>query len=267
MKIPLWLIALLFAGYTVWCANFWHNYCKSRCCGDDTTVQAETSGVPLFNWNAERPTADANFPAWKKSLLARGGQGDTLVITGFYRASEAGGEKLGLARAAAIKSMMMPELPESRIRLAAKLAPEDGLADGTPPKESAGFAWSKMVLKADQGAIIESDNAITILFPTNSTVRDRDMEVEAFLKKLVEKHKTSTNTFSVVGYTDDVGEADENQRLGLGRAQSIGKFLSKNGIAANRISVDSKGEADPVADNSTEDGRHQNRRVVITVNR
>jgi outer membrane protein OmpA-like peptidoglycan-associated protein len=266
MKIPLWLIALLFAGYTVWCANFWHNYCKSRCCGDTPALTA-TTGVPLFNWNGERPVADANFPSWKKSLLAKGGQGDTLVITGYYREGEANGEKLALARAQALKSMMMPEFPDSRIRLMTKMTPADGLAEGTAPKESAGFTWSKMVLKADQGAIIEDDNAITILFPSNSTDRDRNMDVEAYLKKLVEKHKATTNTFSVVGFTDDVGEADANQKLGLGRAKTIGQFLSKNGIASTRITVDSKGEADPVADNSTEDGRHQNRRVVITVNR
>jgi outer membrane protein OmpA-like peptidoglycan-associated protein len=267
MKIPLWLIALLFAGYTVWCANFWHDYCKSRCCGDDVTAMAETTGVPLFNWNNERPVSDPKFPVWKKSMLAKGGQGDTLVITGHYRASEPNGEKLALARAEALKSMMSPEIPANRIRLTTKLMPEDGLAEGAAPKESAGFSWSKMILAANQGAIIEADNAITILFPSNSTVRDRDMAVEDYLKKLVEKHKATTNTFAVVGFTDDVGEADVNQKLGLGRAKSIGQFLSKNGIADNRISVNSKGEADPVADNATEDGRHQNRRVVITVNR
>jgi OmpA-OmpF porin, OOP family len=266
MKIPLWLIALLFAGYTVWCANYWHNYCKDRCCSD-TPALTETTGVPLFNWNTERPVPDAKFPAWKKALLAKGGQGDTLVITGYYRASEANGEKLALARAQALKSMMMPDLPDNRIRLATQLLPEDGLADGTAPKESAGFSWSKMMLKADQGAIIEADNAITILFPSNSTSRDRSPEVEAYLSKLVEKHKATANTFSVVGFTDDQGEADENQKLGLGRAKAIAQLLTKGGIAASRISTDSKGEADPVADNTTDDGRHQNRRVVITVNR
>ncbi len=267
MKIPLWLIALLFAGYTVWCSNFWHNYCKSRCCGDTPALTEKTTGVPLFNWNTESPVPDANFPAWKKDLIKKGGQGDTLVITGYYRASEPNGEKLALARAQALKSMMMPEVPESRMRLATLMIPDDGLADGTAPKESTSFNWSKMILKADQGAIIEADNAITILFPSNSTVRDRDIAVEEYLKKLVEKHKATTSTFSLVGFTDDVGEADINQKLGLGRAKAIGQFLNKNGIASNRITVDSKGEADPVADNTTEDGRHQNRRVVITVNR
>ncbi|MBL7826650.1 MAG: OmpA family protein [Saprospiraceae bacterium] len=267
MKIPLWLIALLFAGYTVWCANYWHNYCKERCCEETPAVSA-TTGEPLFLWNAQRPEADTKFPDWKKALLAKGGQGDTLVITTWYRANEPGGQQLALARGEALKSMMMPEMPESRIKILTKLAPDDGLAEGSPAKASADFSWSKMILKAEQSAIIESDNDITFLFPTNSTERDRNPDVEAYLNKLIEKHKSTTNTFTIVGYTDDVGEADENQRLGLARARAIALFLAKNGIDAKRINkVESKGEADPVADNSTEDGRRQNRRVVLTVNR
>ena len=90
--------------------------------------------------------------------------------------------------------------------------------------------------------------------------------MDDYLKKLIEKHRSTASTFTVTGYTDDVGEPDVNLKLGLGRAKSIGLFLNKNGIDQKRITVDSKGEADPAADNSTEDGRHQNRRVVITIN-
>ena len=270
MKIPLWLIALLFVGYTVWCVNYWH--CRQcHCCNGEQPVEetAQTSGVPLFKWNADQPEADANFKAWKKALLARGGQGDTLLITGWYRAAEANGSKaanLGQARAEALRAMMMPEVPDSRIHLTYKTV-EDSLMDGGAPRESADFSWLKMVLKKEEGAIIESDNDVTFLFPFNSTEKDKDPAVDAYLKKLVDKHKTTANTFSVTGYTDDVGEPEANIKLGMGRAKAIAKFLTDNGIAANRIKVDSKGEAAPVADNSTEDGRHQNRRVVLTVNR
>ena len=72
MKIPLWLIALLLVGYTIWCANFWHSYQVRHCCGDDAALAAgaQSSGVPLFKWNTDKPVEDANFAAWKKSLLA-----------------------------------------------------------------------------------------------------------------------------------------------------------------------------------------------------
>ena len=132
MKIPLWLIGLLFAGYTAWCVNYWHcNVC--HCCDDTTagTTATETSGVPLFNWNADRPVLDSlKFPGWKKALIeTKGHQGDTLLITGYYRAGEANGEKLGLARAAAIRDRLAPEFPANRVKLAAKLV-DDGLSEG-----------------------------------------------------------------------------------------------------------------------------------------
>lgn len=262
MKIPLWLIALLFVGYSIWAANFWHNYQMQHCCGE---AAAETTGVPLFRWNTEKPESDANFADWKKGLLAKGGQGDTLVITGFYRTGETDGEKLALARAAAIRDMLAPEFPASRVRLASKMV-DDGLTEGGKAMESAAFSWTTMVLKKEESAVIESDKDVILLFPFNSMERDRDAKVDAYLKALCEKHKATNATFNVVGHTDNVGTDEENMKLGLARAKTVEKTLVENGVAATRITTTSKGEAEPVADNSTDEGRQKNRRVVITVN-
>jgi outer membrane protein OmpA-like peptidoglycan-associated protein len=269
MKIPLWLIALLFVGYSIWAANFWHNYQVKHCCGDTAAAATETSGVPLFRWNTEKPETDANFASWKKAFLAKKdhGQGDTLVVTGYYRAGEPGGEKLALARAAALRDLMAPEIPASRVRIAARKIEDDGLAEGGKPMESASFSWAKMVLKQEDSAIIESDKDVILLFPFNSTEKERDAKVDAYLKDLCSKHINSGATFNVVGHTDNVGTDEENNALGLARAKSVARILISNGIAANRIQTASKGKSEPVADNNTDDGRHQNRRVVITVNR
>ena len=124
-----------------------------------------------------------------------------------------------------------------------------------------------MVLKKEDSAIIESDKDVILLFPFNSTEKEHDPKVDAYLKEMCEKHQSDATTFVVTGHTDDVGEAASNISFGLKRAQSVAKILKDNGIASSRIQTGSKGEAEPVADNSTEDGRHQNRRVVITVNR
>lgn len=267
MKIPLWLIGLLFAGYTAWCINYWHcNVC--HCCDDTSaaTPATGTSGVPLFNWNADKPVADAKFPDWKKALLVKGGQGDTLMVTGYYRANEANGEKLALARAAAIRDMLAPEFPANRVKLSAKLV-DDGLAEGGSPKESAGFSWLKMILKKEDSAIIESDKDVILLFPYNSTEKESDPKVDAYLKDLCEKHKADNVTFVVTGHTDNVGTDEENISLGLSRAKTVAKTLAANGIAASRISTQSKGESEPASSNDTEEGRQQNRRAVITANR
>ena len=265
MKIPLWLIILLFVGYSIWATTCWHNHMVQDCCEETAAAAVESTGVPLFLWNAEKPVSDPKFPDWKKALLAKGGQGDTLVITGWYRASEANGEQLALARAAAIRDMLAPEFPPGRVRLAAKMV-DDALAEGGNPMESASFSWSKMVLKKEDSAVIESDKDVILLFPFNSTERDRDAKVEAYLKDLCAKHKGTTATFNVTGHTDNVGTDEENIALGLARAKTVAGSLVRNGIAATRINTTSKGEAEPVADNSTDEGRQQNRRVVITVN-
>ena len=264
MKIPLWLILLLFVGYSIWATTCWHNHMVRDCC-EETAAAVETTGVPLFLWNGEKPVSDPKFPDWKKALLAKGGQGDTLVITGWYRANEANGERLALARAAAIRDMLAPEIPAGRVRLAAKMV-DDALAEGGNPMESAAFTWSKMMLKQEESAIIESDKDVILLFPFNSTEKERDAKVDAYLKELCEKHKATNATFNIVGHTDDFGSDESNQAFGLARAKTVSRILISNGIAANRIQTSSKGESEPVADNSTDQGRHQNRRVVITVN-
>lgn len=263
MKIPFWLLAILLLGWMAWSTHRY--YCqKCGCCGDSVAA-AETSGEPLFAWDSDKPLPDANFKSYKKDLLKRGGQGDTLVITGWYRAKEQNGPALAMARATAIKNMLMPEIPESRIRLTTKEV-SDALAAGGPAMPSASYGWNKLVLKMEEGAIIEADNATIILFPFNSTVKDKDPKVDAYLQKLCDKHKGDNSNITIVGHTDNVGEDKENEALGLGRAKSIAGMLQGCGIAASRIATSSKGESEPVADNSTDDGRHQNRRVVITVN-
>lgn len=68
----------------------------------------------------------------------------------------------------------------------------------------------------------------------------------------------------VFGYTDAVGSAGYNKELAQQRAEAVRDWLVKNGnIAEDRITVHPVGEARPVASNSTEQGRQQNRRVEI----
>lgn len=75
--------------------------------------------------------------------------------------------------------------------------------------------------------------------------------------------KKETGNVIVTGYTDSVGSDAYNLKLGERRAQAVEKCLVERGIAASRIKVRSKGKADPIASNATEEGRQQNRRVEI----
>lgn len=67
----------------------------------------------------------------------------------------------------------------------------------------------------------------------------------------------------VDGHTDSTGSADLNQTLSQNRAQSVVNFLVGRGIAPQRLSAYGRGSSMPIADNQTEAGRAQNRRVEI----
>lgn len=69
----------------------------------------------------------------------------------------------------------------------------------------------------------------------------------------------------LTGHTDSSGPAAYNQKLSERRAQAVADYLVSGGIDPARISAKGMGEESPVADNSTPDGRMQNRRVELLV--
>jgi OOP family OmpA-OmpF porin len=66
---------------------------------------------------------------------------------------------------------------------------------------------------------------------------------------------------NVEGHTDNVGPAASNQELSEARAQTVMTWLTAHGVASSRLNAKGWGQAKPVADNSTEEGRAKNRRV------
>ena len=68
---------------------------------------------------------------------------------------------------------------------------------------------------------------------------------------------------TATGHTDDVGDAAYNLNLSERRAQAVADYLAARGVAPGRIKAMGMGETKPLADNATEEGRAQNRRVTI----
>lgn len=69
----------------------------------------------------------------------------------------------------------------------------------------------------------------------------------------------------IYGHTDSTGSDAYNQGLSERRAQSVAGYLSSRGVAPARMATQGFGETQPIADNATEYGRSQNRRVEIKV--
>jgi len=82
---------------------------------------------------------------------------------------------------------------------------------------------------------------------------------------LGEMRKCSACRFEIIGHTDDQGSEELNQALSQARASEVGAYFKDNGIAAPRIDTSGRGADKPLAANSTEQGRAQNRRVEIMI--
>ena len=70
---------------------------------------------------------------------------------------------------------------------------------------------------------------------------------------------------NIEGHTDADGSEDYNQRLSEARANLVVAYLSENGVERNRMTATGVGEARPIADNSTDAGKAQNRRIEFIV--
>lgn len=92
-------------------------------------------------------------------------------------------------------------------------------------------------------------------------------EAEMRLSELVQRLKAENKNvyLEIQGHTDASGDEAYNDHLGGARAEAVRKYLAKQGVALNRMATISYGEAVPVAPNDSQEGRAQNRRVVVVV--
>jgi len=76
---------------------------------------------------------------------------------------------------------------------------------------------------------------------------------------------SSAKSVTITGHTDNVGPAEFNQKLSEQRAQAVADYIISLGADPAKITVVGKGETQPVAENSTAEGRAKNRRVEVDV--
>lgn len=102
-----------------------------------------------------------------------------------------------------------------------------------------------------------------ILFATNKY--DLTTTSKNELQKLINIMKQNTDvSIDVQGYTDNTGNDAINNPLSVKRAQSVANYLTSNGVQYAQLkNVNGYGASNPVADNSTAEGRQKNRRVEV----
>lgn len=121
------------------------------------------------------------------------------------------------------------------------------------------------VREDDRGVVITLSGSL--LFPSGkdelSPVAEQHLDEVA--NALKEQPKDSK--FKIEGYTDASGSAARNKQLSEKRAQAVDDYLTSHGIDKDRTEVAGYGEQNPIADNGSEEGRAENRRVEIVISK
>ena len=106
------------------------------------------------------------------------------------------------------------------------------------------------------------DSGILFDFNKSTLQPNAKKQLDKFAAEMADMPDTD---ITVLGHTDNVGSAEANQKVSDNRAKAVSSYLQNKGIAASRIIAEGHSYNDPVADNSTAEGRAQNRRVEIYI--
>jgi outer membrane protein OmpA-like peptidoglycan-associated protein len=118
------------------------------------------------------------------------------------------------------------------------------------------------VIREGEGILVKFDSGI--LFDTDKS----DLKAAArtnlqnLSKSLVNNPQTN---ILIIGHTDDTGSDTHNMDLSVRRAESVKSYIAAGNVANSRLTTSGKGETEPIAANTTADGRSQNRRVEIVI--
>lgn len=110
-------------------------------------------------------------------------------------------------------------------------------------------------------------NTIKLIIPANAAFAANSVQLQQRFSVVLDGivrlcRDYNKVTMTIKGYTDSTGSFEHNQQLSEQRAQGIGAYLSRE-IAAARIRTVGYGPRYPIADNKTDVGRIQNRRIEI----
>lgn len=109
--------------------------------------------------------------------------------------------------------------------------------------------------------VIEHEQRARVHFPFNNSESPiLSTETENYFTNLIVQLKAGSSV-ALTGHTDDVGSEEINLKLSLDRAKMIQGLLIERGAPVDSVSIDGKGESQPLQSNDTELGRGSNRRV------
>jgi len=112
------------------------------------------------------------------------------------------------------------------------------------------------------GETLMTLQGVNFAFDSDELTADSETKLDEAVATL---NANSLVNVKVVGHTDSIGSTSYNQGLSERRAAAVVEYLTNNGVSGSRLSSEGMGESQPIADNTTEEGRYQNRRVELVV--
>ena len=149
-------------------------------------------------------------------------------------------------------------------RLAAQ-AEAERLANDKAYQDSIAQAKAAAERRAYIEALKAKGESVTVHFETAGSVLKFKPEEQAIVDELCAVMAEDKSLHVVIiGHTDNTGNADQNLKVwGMKRAEALKAYMVSKGVNADQIECESKGQTEPVADNSTREGRALNRRANI----
>ena len=128
----------------------------------------------------------------------------------------------------------------------------------------------KAKLQGTQAQVKKEGNALVINLPGGVTFASDSANITSSFYSALNGIAQSLNNYpetriQVNGYTDSTGNDGHNQELSQRRANAVAQYLIAQGVSSNRIIANGFGSSNPIASNSTQEGRLQNRRVEIKI--
>lgn len=177
------------------------------------------------------------------------------------------GDKITLkaADAAALEALtakVKALVPHTEVVAAAPATPEQSVSNSLSASQTALTAIDPN--NVDVNALVKALNLQIINFASGSS--DIPADNKAILDQAVTLlNKVSGVKLNVGGHTDSTGNAASNKALSQRRAQAVVDYLTSKGVDASKLVAQGHGSDQPVAENTTDEGRFKNRRIEFSV--
>lgn len=178
-------------------------------------------------------------------------------------AEKAAAEKLAAERAAAEAAARQSAADRAAAEAAAKKAAADRAAAEAAAKKAEAERIAAERTRAEAEKQIKAIGA-TVYFENAGTNAKFDAKTDAAIHAICEALKADKSlTVTVYGHTDNTGSLQVNMKYGQKRAEALKAYMVKLGAPSASINCVSRGPNEPVADNSTDEGRAKNRRATV----